>query len=48
MHHVPAMTLEEKIRYGSIALAGAAAVGTAFGIHLSPLAEIAGGAGTGF
>jgi hypothetical protein len=40
------MTLDEKIRYGSMAMAGAAAVAAVFGIHLSPLAEIAGGAGT--
>ncbi len=41
------MTLDQKIRYGSMALAGAAAVAAAFGIHLSPLADIAGGAGAG-
>ncbi len=41
------MTLDQKLRYGSMALAGAAVVATAFGIHLSPLAEVAGGAGAG-
>jgi len=42
------MTLDQKIRYGTMAMAGAAAVAAAFGIHLSPLAaDIAGGAGAG-
>ncbi len=41
------MTLDQKIRYGMMAMAGAAAVAAAFGIHLSPLAEVAGGAGAG-
>jgi hypothetical protein len=39
------MTLEEKVRYGIIAAAGAALVANALGVHISPL-EIAGGAGT--
>jgi hypothetical protein len=42
------MSLDQKIRYGTMALAGAAVVAAGFGIHLSPLvAEIAGGAGAG-
>lgn len=41
------MTLDQKIRYGSMALAGAAVVAGGFGLHLSPLADIAGGAGAG-
>ena len=40
------MTLEEKVRYGMLAVAGAVVVANAFGVHISPL-DIAGGAGTG-
>jgi len=40
------MTLDQKIRFGAMALAGASAVAAGFGIHLSVFAEIAGGAGT--
>ena len=40
------MTLDEKLRYGSLALAAAAVVASGFGIHLPGL-EIAGGWGTG-
>ena len=39
------MALDEKVRYGMIALAGASVVATALGLHISPLAELAGGAG---
>ncbi len=38
------MTLEEKIRYGMIAVTGASVVLVALGLHVSPL-EAAGGAG---
>jgi hypothetical protein len=38
------MTLDEKIRYGMVALTGASLVLTGLGIHVNPLA-IAGGYG---
>jgi hypothetical protein len=41
------MTEDQKIRFGLMALAGASVVAAGFGIHLSPLAEVAGGAGAG-
>jgi hypothetical protein len=31
------MTLEEKVRYGMVALSGAALVFSALGVHVSPL-----------
>ena len=39
------MTLDEKVRYGMIALAGASVVFATLGVHISPL-EVIGGAGT--
>jgi hypothetical protein len=39
------MTLDEKIRYGMLALTGASIVFAALGIHLGPLDPI-GGSGT--
>jgi hypothetical protein len=39
------VAVDEKIRYGMVAPAGATVVMTALGLHISPLAEIAGGAG---
>jgi hypothetical protein len=40
------MTNDEKIRYGMIALTGSSVVLAAFGMHINPLAAIAGiGAG---
>jgi hypothetical protein len=39
------MTLDEKIRYGMVALGGASIVLATLGVHISPL-EIIGGAGT--
>ena len=38
------MTLDEKIRYGMMALGGASLVIAALGVHITPL-EIAGGMG---
>jgi len=38
------MTLEDKVRYGLIAVAGAAVVANLLGVHLSPL-DIAAGSG---
>lgn len=38
------MTLDEKIRYGMIALGGASVVLTTLGLHVDPLA-VAGGMG---
>ena len=38
------MTLDEKIRYGMVALAGASVVFATLGVHINPL-EIIGGAG---
>ena len=40
------MTLDEKIRYGMIALTGASVVLATLGVHFNPL-EIAGGSGMG-
>jgi hypothetical protein len=40
------MTLDEKIRYGMMALGGASFVFAALGLHVTPLAA-AGGAGSG-
>ena len=39
------MTLDEKVRYGMLALGGATLVFTAMGLHVGPL-ETLGGAGT--
>jgi hypothetical protein len=39
------MTLDEKIRYGMVALAGASVVFATLGVHINPL-EICGGMGT--
>ena len=39
------MTVDEKVRCGMIAFASASVVATALGLHVSPLAELAGGAG---
>ncbi len=39
------MTLDEKIRYGMVALSGASVVLATLGVHFSPL-EIIGGMGT--
>lgn len=39
------MTLDEKIRYGMMALAGASVVFAALGVHIGPL-DIIGGMGT--
>ncbi len=38
------MTLDEKVRYGMVALGGASIVLTALGLHVSPLGFV-GGAG---
>lgn len=40
------MNLDEKIRLGMVALAGASIVFASFGVHISPL-DIAGGMGAG-
>jgi len=40
------MTLDEKIRFGMIALGGASIVLATLGVHITPL-EIAGGSGSG-
>jgi len=40
------MTLDEKIRYGMIALTGASVVLATLGVHFNPL-EIAGASGMG-
>jgi hypothetical protein len=39
------MTIDEKIRYGMLALTGASIIFAALGIHIRPL-EISGGAGS--
>ena len=44
-HTVANMTLDEKVRYGMVALAGASVVLASLGVHISPL-DIIGGAGT--
>ena len=41
----PAMTLDQKVRLGVMAVSGAAVVANLMGVHLSPL-EIIGGAGS--
>jgi len=43
-HALVNMTLDEKIRYGMVALAGASVVFATLGVHINPL-EIIGGAG---
>lgn len=40
------MTIDEKIRYGMVAMAGASVVFAALGLHIGPLDPI-GGAGQG-
>jgi len=40
------MTLDEKIRFGMIALSGASIVFATLGVHINPL-DIVGGAGAG-
>lgn len=45
-HTLAIMTLDEKIRYGMVALAGASVVLATLGVHINPL-EIAGGSGMG-
>jgi hypothetical protein len=40
------MTLDEKIRLGMVALAGASIVFASFGVHVGPL-DVAGGMGAG-
>jgi hypothetical protein len=39
------MTLDQKVRFGMMAISGAAVVANMMGIHLSPL-EIIGGSGS--
>jgi hypothetical protein len=39
------MTLDEKVRYGMLALSGASVVLATLGVHVSPL-EVIGGMGT--
>jgi hypothetical protein len=39
------VAVDETVRYGMLALAGATVVMTALGLHVTPLAEVAGGAG---
>jgi len=43
--HLCDMTLEEKVRYGMLAVTGAAVVANVLGVHISPL-DIAGASGT--
>jgi hypothetical protein len=45
-HTLAVMTLDEKIRYGMVALAGASVVLATLGVRINPL-EIAGGFGAG-
>jgi len=40
------MTIDEKVRYGMMALGGASLVFTALGVHVSPLSEPLSGAFT--
>ena len=40
------MTLDEKIRYGMVALSGAGVVLATLGVHINPLAIIGGAGGT--
>jgi len=44
-HALANMTLDEKIRYGMVALTGASIVFATLGVHINPLTVI-GGAGT--
>jgi len=39
------MTLDEKVRYGMVALTGASIVFAALGLHVAPLGDAIGGAG---
>ena len=39
------MTIDEKVRYGMVALTGAGVALTALGFHATPLAEVGAGAG---
>jgi len=43
---LPRMTLDEKVRFGMIALSGASIVLATLGVHVAPL-DIAGGRGSG-
>ena len=43
-HAIASMTLDEKIRYGMMALSGASLVFATLGVHINPL-QICGGAG---
>lgn len=45
-YRLATMTLDEKVRYGMIALGGASVVFTALGLSVTPLAAM-GGAGSG-
>jgi hypothetical protein len=45
VYAVASMTLDEKVRYGMIALGGASVVLATLGVHISPLSVI-GGMGT--
>lgn len=42
---VASMTLDEKVRYGMVALGGAGIILATLGVHITPL-QIIGGAGT--
>ena len=44
-HALVNMTLDEKIRFGMVALAGASVVFATLGVHINPL-DICGGMGT--
>lgn len=39
------MTIDEKVRYGMMALGGASLILATLGVHITPLNQIAGGAG---
>jgi len=39
---LPTMTLDEKIRYGMVALTGASLVLTGLGVHVNPLTVLGG------
>ncbi|MGA2663448.1 MAG: hypothetical protein ABSF83_00685 [Nitrososphaerales archaeon] len=39
------MTVDDKVRYGMMAVSGATLVVAALGMHIGPLAEAVGGAG---
>jgi small-conductance mechanosensitive channel len=45
MHTNGGMTLDEKVRYGMMAIGGASVVFATLGLHLSPLDVVAGGYG---